>query len=220
MNIPLSNSIGNALEVEEAISVLKGEKNRLYDVSKEIASILISLAKKITIKDAGRMHLGLHKLEEINAINTNPEIVFDVVKGDFDPEEIPSPEYHIEVPPLFGSSARQSLPHFLPPQWRWRSPRPPWRGATNGSGGRRGGAGAPRAHDRGAGTPRERGHRPPAIKGRSTQAHEHMKSKGERSAPAPHPQAGGGSGYPPAEDGGLSHLYPLFRVCSALAPKR
>ena len=28
-----------------------------------------------------------HKLEEINAINTNPEIIFDVVKGDFDPEE-------------------------------------------------------------------------------------------------------------------------------------
>ena len=28
-----------------------------------------------------------HKLEEINAINTNPEIVFDVVKGDFDPDE-------------------------------------------------------------------------------------------------------------------------------------
>lgn len=28
-----------------------------------------------------------HKLEEINAINNNPEIVFDVVKGDFDPIE-------------------------------------------------------------------------------------------------------------------------------------
>lgn len=28
-----------------------------------------------------------HKLEEINAINKNPEIVFDVVKGDFDPVE-------------------------------------------------------------------------------------------------------------------------------------
>jgi XTP/dITP diphosphohydrolase len=28
-----------------------------------------------------------HKLEEINAINTNSEIVFDVVEGDFDPEE-------------------------------------------------------------------------------------------------------------------------------------
>lgn len=52
MNIPLSNSIGNRLEVEEAIRVLKGAKTRLYDVSKEIASILISLAKKITIKEA------------------------------------------------------------------------------------------------------------------------------------------------------------------------
>ena len=28
-----------------------------------------------------------HKLEEINAINKNPNIVFDVVKGDFDPIE-------------------------------------------------------------------------------------------------------------------------------------
>lgn len=28
-----------------------------------------------------------NKLEEINAINTNSEIVFDVVNGDFDPEE-------------------------------------------------------------------------------------------------------------------------------------
>lgn len=28
-----------------------------------------------------------HKLEEINTINNNPEIVFDVVKGDFDPIE-------------------------------------------------------------------------------------------------------------------------------------
>lgn len=52
MNIPLSNSIGNKLEVEEAMNVLKGEKCRLYDVSKEIASILISLAKNITIQEA------------------------------------------------------------------------------------------------------------------------------------------------------------------------
>ena len=28
-----------------------------------------------------------HKLEEINAINKNPDIFFDVVKGDFDPDE-------------------------------------------------------------------------------------------------------------------------------------
>ena len=55
MNIPLSNSIGNALEVEEAINVLKGAKTRLYDTSKEIASILISLAKKISINEAKEM---------------------------------------------------------------------------------------------------------------------------------------------------------------------
>lgn len=52
MNIPLSNSIGNALEVEEAMNVLRGEKGRLYDTSVEIASLLISLAKKITVNDA------------------------------------------------------------------------------------------------------------------------------------------------------------------------
>ena len=28
-----------------------------------------------------------HKLDEINAINKNPDIVFDVVSGDFDPVE-------------------------------------------------------------------------------------------------------------------------------------
>lgn len=55
MNIPLSNSIGNALEVEEAMKVLYGEKTRLYETCKEIASILISLAKKVTIDEAEEM---------------------------------------------------------------------------------------------------------------------------------------------------------------------
>lgn len=55
MNIPLSNSIGNRLEVEEAVNVLNGADTRLYKVSKEISSILISLAKKISISDAEDM---------------------------------------------------------------------------------------------------------------------------------------------------------------------
>jgi len=55
MNIPLSNSIGNALEVEEAIRALKGDNSRLANTSKEIASILISLAKKVSIDEASEM---------------------------------------------------------------------------------------------------------------------------------------------------------------------
>ena len=59
MNEPLSNCIGNAIEVEEAINVLKGEKNKLRDTSLEVASNLVSMYLNISYKDA------LVKCEEV-----------------------------------------------------------------------------------------------------------------------------------------------------------
>lgn len=43
MNEPLSTCIGNALEVEEAINVLKGEKNKLRETSLEVVGNLVSM---------------------------------------------------------------------------------------------------------------------------------------------------------------------------------
>ncbi len=52
MNSPLSSSIGNALEVLEAIEVLNGKKNELRKVSIEVAANIVSMAKGVTVKDA------------------------------------------------------------------------------------------------------------------------------------------------------------------------
>ncbi len=52
MNKPLGDSIGNAIEVLEAVKVLKGKECRLKDVSVEIASKLLSNAKNMSIDSA------------------------------------------------------------------------------------------------------------------------------------------------------------------------
>lgn len=52
MNQPLDTYIGNKLEIMGAINVLKGEKNRLYEVSKVIASLIIKDALSINLQDA------------------------------------------------------------------------------------------------------------------------------------------------------------------------
>lgn len=52
MNKPLGDSIGNAIEVLEAIKVLKGKDSKLKNVCYEIATKLISAAKNISLSDA------------------------------------------------------------------------------------------------------------------------------------------------------------------------
>ena len=57
MDEPLSSSIGNSLEVLEAIEVLKGKKSKLTDVSVDVASTLISMYKSISIDEAKKLAL-------------------------------------------------------------------------------------------------------------------------------------------------------------------
>ena len=52
MNEPLSTCIGNASEVEEAINVLKGEKNKLREASLEVAGNLASMYLNISYEEA------------------------------------------------------------------------------------------------------------------------------------------------------------------------
>ena len=52
MNEPLSTCIGNALEVEEAINVLKGEKNKLRETSLEVVGNLASMYLNISYEEA------------------------------------------------------------------------------------------------------------------------------------------------------------------------
>lgn len=53
MNIPLGNNIGNALEVEEAIDILKnGKQGNLYEICLELATQMVSLGLNISYEQA------------------------------------------------------------------------------------------------------------------------------------------------------------------------
>ena len=59
MNVPLGDNIGNALEVKEAIKILKGEqKDELYEVCVALASEMVALFKNISSDEAKKLVVG------------------------------------------------------------------------------------------------------------------------------------------------------------------
>ena len=74
MNRPLGHNIGNRLEVLEALDVLENkEKGKLYDLSIELASKMVSLGKKISESDARKE--VIENLENGKALNKFKEFV-------------------------------------------------------------------------------------------------------------------------------------------------
>ena len=52
MNTPLGDAIGNALEVMEAMDILKGKKSHLRDLCIEVSEKMVSMAKGISMEEA------------------------------------------------------------------------------------------------------------------------------------------------------------------------
>lgn len=79
MDTPLGNNVGNALEVIEAIEVLKGKENDLSKLCIEISSKLVMMAKGVTYKEA--LKEVTENLRNKNAYNKFVDIV-EYQKGD------------------------------------------------------------------------------------------------------------------------------------------
>lgn len=74
MDIPLGNNIGNSLEVEEAISILKDNKQGpLRDLCIELSSHMVSLGLNITYEEAKKK--VIENLENKNAYNEFLELI-------------------------------------------------------------------------------------------------------------------------------------------------
>ncbi len=88
MNEPLGDAIGNAIEVEEAIEVLKGKSHKkLLSVIETLGAEIIRMAGKASDFNEGRMIIGntikngaaLRKFSEIiQAQGGNPDVVNDI----------------------------------------------------------------------------------------------------------------------------------------------
>ena len=82
MDIPLGNNIGNSLEVEEAISILKdNKKGSLRDLCIELSSHMVSIGLNINYEDAKKK--VIENLENGNAYNKFLEIIKEQ-KGNLD----------------------------------------------------------------------------------------------------------------------------------------
>lgn len=75
MNTPLGYSIGNALEVLEAIDILKGKEkdNNLYDLCVELASEMVSMGLNISLDEA--KELVIDSIENGSAYNKLLELI-------------------------------------------------------------------------------------------------------------------------------------------------
>lgn len=85
MNEPLGDAIGNSIEIEEAIDILKGKgSKRLFEVIETLGSEMLKLGRKVSSTEEGRKLIreaivtgkALHKLAEIiEAQGGNKEVI-------------------------------------------------------------------------------------------------------------------------------------------------
>ena len=93
MDYPLGNTIGNALEVKEAIDTLSGKgEERFTELCIMIASYMVSIGKEISIEDA--LDLVVENLNNKNALKKFYELV-KAQGGDINNIEIEENEYKI-----------------------------------------------------------------------------------------------------------------------------
>ena len=97
MNTPLGNSIGNSLEVLEAIDVLKGKEidNNFYHLCIELASNMVSMSLGVSLKEAKDKVLEV--IDNRSAYKKLEEIV-NCQKGDLSGLKVSSYTYKIIAP--------------------------------------------------------------------------------------------------------------------------
>ena len=95
MNVPLGRCVGNALEVLEAIDVLKGKEvdNNLYDLCIELATNLVSMTLEISDKEAKKK--VINSLKDGSAYKKFLKLV-KYQKGDVSKLRISNKEYKLK----------------------------------------------------------------------------------------------------------------------------